>query len=393
MRPRSLISMLLLCVTSLPVRLLGAQEHVPAEHVTPTPQDASASLEDTVRTLAVAWLQANDGVGISIGIYERGKYRAFNFGTTVLDGNKVPTAATVYEIGSLGKTFTGQLLARAIVEGKVAENDDVRKYLDGEYPNLQYQGEPVRLLHLANMTSQLPDNIPDLSRIGGSAIESAVAARLRVIEAHTREDFLRDLAQVKLTRKPGNDPAHSNAASQLLGIVLEKIHGVPFETLLAREIERPLKMASGAAPVPANLATGYDASLARMPPFGTTTQLAAGSLRYSLGDMLKFVAWQVAERDASTKLAHRANWHTLDSKQALGYYWIIGESAAGRRLRYSGGTFGFSSFCDLYPETQIGVVMLANIATAQAQSTMQAMSERIVAMLRSASDSATPAEP
>src|SRR6187549_1585244 len=125
----------------------------------PNPADAS------IRELARKWLVFNDGVGLSIGIYANGQRQFYNFGTTRLDGNKVPTENTVYEIGSIAKTMTGQLLARAIVERRAALTDEAGKYLDEPYPNLETDGEPVRLVHLANMTSQLVDNIPDLTQI------------------------------------------------------------------------------------------------------------------------------------------------------------------------------------------------------------------------------------
>ena len=82
----------------------------------PNPADAS------IRELARKWLVFNDGVGLSIGIYANGQRQFYNFGTTRLDGNKVPTENTVYEIGAIAKTMTGQLLARAIIEGRAALN-------------------------------------------------------------------------------------------------------------------------------------------------------------------------------------------------------------------------------------------------------------------------------
>ena len=58
-------------------------------------------------------------------------------------------------------------------------------------------------------------------------------------------------------RAPGSDPAHSNVASMLLGVVLEKIYDEPFETILQREIEKPLRMGSGTQPDARLLASGY----------------------------------------------------------------------------------------------------------------------------------------
>ena len=341
----------------------------------PNPADAS------IRELARKWLVFNDGVGLSIGIYANGQRHFYNFGTTRLDGNKVPTEDTVYEIGAIAKTMTGQLLARAIIEGRAALTDEAGKYLDEPYPNLENGGDVVRLVHLANMTSQLADNIPDLTQVRMVPGESLIRTRMRVLEKYTRAEFLRQLHLLKPKRPPGADPAHSNVASMLLGVVLEKIYGEPYETILAHEIEKPLKMGNGAAPSSKLLAQGYTRDNEELPPFSAPMQFASGSLRYSTQDLLRYASWQVVERDASVKLAHQPTWQSQDRTQGVAFYWIIGNSPQGRRLRYSGGTSGFASMCDLYPDAGIAVVVLSNKAADGAQETLRALSANIVGVL------------
>src|SRR6187399_2555918 len=350
---------------------------VPLHCVAAAPNPAEAS----IRELARKWLVVNDGVGLSIGVYANGQRQFYNFGTTRLDGNKVPTEATVYEIGAIAKTMTGQLLARAIIEGRAALTDEAGKYLDEPYPNLETDGEPVRLVHLANMTSQLVDNIPDLTQVRVAPGESLIKARMRVLEKYARAEFLRQLHSLKPRLPPGADPAHSNVASMLLGVVLEKIYGEPFETILAHEIEKPLKMGNGSAPPSKLLAQGYTRENEEMPPFSAPLQFASGSLRYSTQDLLRYASWQLVERDASVKLAHQPTWQSQDRRQGVAFYWIIGESPQGRRLRYSGGTSGFASMCDLYPDAGIAVVVLSNKAADGAQETLRALSANIVELL------------
>jgi hypothetical protein len=78
------------------------------------------------------------------------------------------------------------------------------------------------------------------------------------------------------------------------------------------------------------------------------------------------------------KLAHRPTWLTPDKRQGVGFFWIIEESPHGRRLSYSGGTYGFAAVCDLYPDAGIAVVLLANKAADGAQETLRALSAKIV---------------
>ncbi|MEJ0085709.1 MAG: serine hydrolase domain-containing protein [Pseudomonadota bacterium] len=337
-----------------------------------------------IRELARTWLTENGGVGLSIGVFVDGQRRFYNFGATQLDGNKPPTKDTIYEIGPISKTLTGQLLARAIIEGRAALNDEAAKYLDEPYPNLENDGEKIRLIHLANMTSQLADNIPDVTQVRSVPGESLVVSRMKVFGSYTRPEFLRQLHRVAPRRAPGSDPAHSNVGSVLLGVVLEKIYGEQFERILIREIEKPLRMGSGTQPNAKLLAKGYSKDGEELPPYVAPMSWASGALRYSADDLLKFASWQAVERDASVKFAHQPTWFTLDRKQAVAFYWIIAESPQGRRLMYSGGTDGFTSVCDLYPDKQVALVLLSNKAAEGAQGSLRALSAKIVGLLRPA---------
>jgi CubicO group peptidase (beta-lactamase class C family) len=277
--------------------------------------------------------------------------------------------------------FSGQILARAVVEGRASPGDDVEKFLEEPYPNLENAGERVRLVHLSNWTSGLADNIPDLSQVRPVPGQSAAATHMRVFGAYSRGEFLRQLHRVKPQRQPGIEPGSANVAHMLLGVVLEKIYGEPFATTLSREIEKPLRMASGAAPDTKRLATGYTSDGEALPPFESRMSLASNSLRYSAADLLRFASWQLVERDASVKLAHKPTWTSGDGRNALAYYWIVGESPHGRRLRVTGGTYGFAGLCELYPDSKLAIVVLSNKATDGAQETLRALSARIVETL------------
>jgi serine-type D-Ala-D-Ala carboxypeptidase/endopeptidase len=348
------------------------------------PSAVPPGFDAAMQELGRSWLADNDGIGLTIGVYESNKRNYYNFGATRLDGNKLPTKDTVYEIGSVAKTMAAQLLARAVVEGRAALEDEAGKYLDEKYPNLTKDGEPIRLLHLANMTSQLVDNIPDVTQVRKVEGLPLATSKMQVFNRYRRADFLSQLHRIAPRGTPGANPGQSNVAAMLLGIVLAKIYGEPFDAILTREIEKPLRMASGTSPATKLLARGYTKDNEEIPTFDSPMSWPMGALRYSAEDLLKYAAWQMSERDASVKLAHRPTWTVPDSKQAIALYWIVGESPHGRRLFYSGETFGFTSMCDLYPESGIAVVLLSNKATDRAQETLRALSVKIAALARPA---------
>lgn len=96
----------------------------------------------------------------SIGVVYRGQAFIRHRGDMEAGKPGPPTDATLYEIGSLSKTLAGTLMANAVLEHKVGLDDDIRMYLQGDYPNLQYKGEPLRVRNLLSHTSGLPNMLP-----------------------------------------------------------------------------------------------------------------------------------------------------------------------------------------------------------------------------------------
>jgi len=349
-----------------------------------TAASISTAADSTVRELGRDWLARKDGVGLSIGVYAAGQRQFYHFGTTQLDGNRPPNERTVYEIGSISKAFTAQLLARAVVEGRAALTDEVEKYLEAPYPNLAGDGQKIQLLHLANMTSQLVDNIPDVTQLRPRESETLAVARMRVLSAYTREEFLKQLRRVAPRDAPGNFPANSNVGSMLLGVALEKIYGEPFAVIVQREIEKPLKMASGTRPDAKLLARGYTGEGEPLPPLQAELSYPSIGLRYSVDDLLRFATWQMVERDASVKLAHRPTWQPQSGSQGIALHWVVSESPHGRRLHCSGSTQGFAGVVDLYPDAGLALVLLSNKDVDGAQDSLRAVSVKIAEALRPA---------
>jgi CubicO group peptidase (beta-lactamase class C family) len=352
-----------------------------------TPEPPS---DEALREAGRQWLRQYDGVGLSVGVYDAGRSSFFNFGATELNGNRPPTRDTVYEIGAIAKTFSGQLLARAVVEGRATLNDDIDRYLDAPYPNLSSGGEKIRLIHLVNMTSQLVDNIPDLTQVRAVPQEPLAATHTKVVGRYTRAEFLRQLHRVAPRAAPGDNPGQSNVSSMLLGVVLEKIYGESFDVILAREIEKPLRIGSGTHPDVKLLAKGYTRNNEPLPPFVAPVSWPANSLRYSADSLLRYATWQLVERDASVKLAHQPTWTTPDRQLSVAMFWIVTDTPRGRRLQYSGATFGFASNIELYPESKLAIVALSNKDEEGAQGALRALCTKIAEVLRPATPASDP---
>lgn len=313
---------------------------------------------------------------MSIAVVKDGKAHFYNFGSTTREKTQVPTERSVYEIGSISKVFTSLLLAHAVSEGKIGLQDDIRRYLPGDYPNLAYEGTPVRIVDLANTTSALPDNLPNPFPQGKFDPDKAPFAALEAMKAFKPDQVYEELKTAKLSAKPGTTPAHSNLAADLLGRILEKVYGEPYEALIARYIEKPFGMGSGAGRSRAgDEVHGYNKRQVAMPRLYDRSILAAGGLRYSTADMAKFMAAELAAADPAIRLSQQPAWGDVD-EVASGLNWTLNKTVDSKlRLRMSGSTFGCSSYIELYPGLNYAIVLLAN-RPGETQNEMQELATR-----------------
>lgn len=322
------------------------------------------NIDSIVNHAATTYLAGRPWVGLSVGVIRKDKFHLYYFGSTQKDKNSLPVTTSLYEIGSITKTFTSMLLAQAVVDEKVNLKDDIRKYLKGSYPNLEFNGKPVQLIHLANLTSGLPDNLPEnMPPFQTKERESQLFELKKIHDGYTRSQFLQDLHTVKLSREPGLNPAHSNTAAQLLGFLLENIYGMSYADLLQKYVTGPLNMKHTFISVPTSekgfCVKGYNEKGILMPEIPKDAG-SAGVLKSSLADMMKYVNYHLKEKDKRVVLSHTLFWGNYENF-GIGLNWYLKTNFdEKRRIWTSGGTFGFSSYSVLYPEADFAVVTLAN---------------------------------
>lgn len=331
------------------------------------------------RTEGEAFVAALNPTALSIGIVFEAGALSVHVGARSGDGAGAPDDGTIYEIGSLTKTFTSTVLAHAVYEGRVALNDDIRKYLPPGFANLAWQGEPVRIVHLANLTSGLPNWLPNPApALRDLPPEQVPAALIALHTGYDRTRFYADLGKVALTEKPGMKPRHSNVAAQLLADILERIYRRPYAALVSRYITQPLGMtatsfdAGGDAMQP-----GHDAKGRPMPLVSAMPDLAAaGGLRSSTHDMMAYLRYQLDHRDPAIRLSHLSTVRAPDDEIALN--WHVSRLPSGQEsLWHTGGTFGFSSYIVVHPQRQLAIVLMANESDPETQSRLGRIAGKI----------------
>jgi CubicO group peptidase (beta-lactamase class C family) len=322
---------------------------------------------------AARYLRENPkAAAISIGVLKDGETHVFQYGTLVPGEGRPPREDTVFAMASITKTFTGTLLAQAAVEGRVSLSDDVRSYLDGDYPNLEFDGQPIRLRDLLDHRSGLPFLLPDRPELdpGYQGDARPYATRIaEVARTYDRAQFLDDLHEVHLTAAPGAAFQYSNAAAQLAGYVLERVYGQSYATLLQTRILEPLSMSdTGLSLSPeqqARLAPGWNAEGDQMPENPEWLQ-AAGALKSTTPDMLKYVRWHVEDADPAVRLSHQPVFTSTrpvfgdKGVFSVGLNWQMVELDGHRVIWQDGMIEGASALCILQPELKLGLVVMTN---------------------------------
>ncbi|MGK6344420.1 serine hydrolase domain-containing protein [Chryseobacterium sp. DT-3] len=347
-----------------------------------TDNSLKTALDSLVHQSVSSFMENNSRVGISIGIIKNGKSYLYNYGSTKKEKLELPTSNTVYELASITKTFGATLLAKAVLDNKVNLNDDIRKYLKEDYPNLNYNGKPITLLNLANLTSGLPNWMPDKDIFGKADPDSIPYILDSVHTKYSRQDFYRDLHQVKLQAEPGSISRHCNTAAQLIGYIMEIVYNDSYENLLKIHFVKPLKMKNtfllGSGKLPVKMANGYDGKGRIMPIIDWEDLQVAASIASSSSDMLKYMEFQLKEENAIVRLSHQPTFGTLENG-AIALNWKVKKTEDGRRsISHTGGSLGFSSYMVFYPDSNSGIVLLSNEADQGTQNELIALADKII---------------
>jgi len=303
------------------------------------------------------------GVGIVVGMISPSGRRVVAYGAPDVGDPRRVDGGTVFEIGSISKTFTALLLQDMALKGEVGLDDPVSKYLPPGTKVPSHGGKAITLRQLATHTSGLPRDLPNpKAKRLEDAFDNATEAGLY--------DFL---AKYQLTRDPGTEWDYSNLGVGLLGVALSHRTGIDLDTLIRQRVTGPLKMNSTALSITPDMhlrmAVGHDAFLRPEPPYqmGPAEQ-AAGQIRSSADDMLKYLAAEMGYASTPLKPAMDAMLSREQPgmlggfKQALG--WMILDEPSGRIVTHSGGTFGQRAFAAFNPKTREGVIVLSNAESA-----------------------------
>jgi len=240
--------------------------------------------DSALRAIVQERVATKRAMGVVVGVVEKGKApRIQTAGVSGLSG--VPLDGnTVFEIGSITKTFTGALLADMVARGEVKLEDPVAKYLPKSVRMPMRSGKQITLLDLATQSSGLP-------RLPNNMKPADFNNPYADYSVQQMYDFL---SSYTLTRDPGATYEYSNLGVGLLGHVLSLRAGKPYEQILIERILDPLGMNDTRITLTPSMkqrmAQGFDAQGTPTRTWDLPTLAGAGALKSTANDMLKFLA-------------------------------------------------------------------------------------------------------
>jgi len=160
--------------------------------------------------------------GIVVGIIDADGPHYYSFGVKSLKSNEAVDEYSVFEIGSISKTFTGIILADMVLNDEMNLDDPLQKYLPEGITAPTRNGESIKLVQMANHTSSLP-RMPDNFKPANPANPFADYSEKQLY------DFLDNY---ELTRDIGSQYEYSNYAAGLLGHIMATMRGVTYEELM-----------------------------------------------------------------------------------------------------------------------------------------------------------------
>lgn len=319
------------------------------------------ALDLRVDSLVRPYIQLQHTAGITVAVIKNGKVETYSYGESKKGEKKLPDAnKTMFEIGSISKTFTAILLADEAVKGKMSLEDPISKYLPDSIPNMAFKDVPITLKTLSNHSSGFPRLPMNLYQKGDDANNP--------YQNYDEKRMFTYLKNFKPFREVGVNYDYSNFAVGLLGNILARQDNTNYEQLLNEKICKPLEMNHTKITIQGTdnqyFAQGYDEKGKEAHAWDLNTLAGAGGIRSTTNDMVKYVEANMNKAPEKLQnaidLTQKITFSQGQNVLGLGWHFTTGKTHT--ITQHSGGTGGFRSFIGFDKERQIGVVVLSNSA-------------------------------
>ena len=334
------------------------------------------SVQRAVSAAVEPLMKADAIPGMAVGVVVDGKPYVFNYGVASRGSGAPVTETTLFELGSVSKTFTATLASYEATTGRLSLTAPVRTYL----PELRRSAfGTVSLLNLATHTpGGIPLQVPD--------------------DIHDDAALMRYLYDWRPRYAAGTYRTYSNVGIGVLGLIDARAMGQPFDVLMERDVFAPLGMRHTYIRIPAkamaSYAQGYrDGRAVRMTP-GELWEEAYG-VRTTASDMVRYIQANMdqlpLDRALAVAIARTHTGYFRDGLMTQDLIWeqlsypaslnallaansaamlfdatpvtaIVPPQAPRERvwINKTGSTNGFAAYVAFIPSERSGIVLLAN---------------------------------
>jgi CubicO group peptidase (beta-lactamase class C family) len=299
-------------------------------------------------------------------IYKKG------FGLANMEWDIANQPDTKFRLGSITKQFTSMLVMQLVEEGKIKLDAKLTDYLTDYRKDT---GERVTVHHLLTHTS----GIPSYTGLPGFMKD-------KTRDAYSATDFVKAYCSGDLQFEPGTKMAYNNSGYFLLGAIIEKVTGKPYEQVLKEKILDPLGMKNTGydhhATVMKKRAAGYEKSpggFVNAAYLDMTIPYAAGSLYSTVEDLYTWDQALYTDKLISAKSKELIFKPFLNN---YAYGWVVAKMPleGGQTVSvvmHGGGINGFNTNIVRFVDDRHLIVLLNNTGGTK----LGEMSTKIAAIL------------
>lgn len=330
--------------------------------VAPVLADTPPLTPERVDEVVTKLMKEKNIPGLSIAISMPGKTIERSYGIANKEHNIPVVKDSVFEIGSISKTFAAIGILMLQEQKKLSVTDRLTKYFP-QYP----QWHDITLKHLLQHTSGITE-----------MTETEPFKNNQQKDWTPREVIARMTAE-PLDFEPGQNAVYSNVGCIILGLVIEKVTGISYDDFLNERILKPLGMnhtmlGSTSAIIPGRVSGYvYTGKLMNAPFASLVLPWASGGMTSTASDLIKltkvFTAKallskrSVSDMFAPARLNNGTEFVLPGSTLNMTFGYGLDSIIAGKRVipAKTGGISEFNSFFAYFPESGTMVALTANL--------------------------------
>jgi len=299
--------------------------------------------------------------GVVVGILHEGEARTAGFGVTHNDHPLEVTDETLFQIGSITKTFTGTAIMRLVEMGKIDLDATVRTYVPDFKVADETASSQATVRHLlTHMSGWVGDFFHDTGA-GADAMPKYIAA----------------MAELEQLAPLGAVWSYNNSGFYLAGYLIETVTGKSYEETMQELVFEPLGLEHSffdpGDVMTHRFAVGHHvgdegAQVARPWPLPRAAY-PAGGITCQVKDLLRYADFHMGDGKIKdgTQLLTPESLAMMQSTQATvwgdekwGLTWRLDVLDGRRLIGHGGGTMGQISLLTLVPELKFAVAVFTN---------------------------------